>query len=191
MTVLPPPAAQASLQSHYAGLASRFTAYVVDAAVSSGVFMLGLAAASYAASIVTGHTVTWEKGGPVAGIAFVVWQFAYYAYSWGTSGRTFGMALLGLRVVDRSGAVLRPSRAVVRTVAFPLSFLLLGLGFAGIVLQAQRRALHDLLAGSAVIYDWDARAARLRFLARHTSNLPGKRGRDAAESFRREDAVAT
>ena len=180
MTALPPPAAQVSLQSHYAGAASRFTAYVVDAAVSSGVFMLGLAAVSYAVSIVTGHTVTWEKGGPIAGIALLGWQFVYYAYSWGSSGRTFGMALLGLRVVHRSGAGLSPARAIIRTVAFPLSFLLLGLGFLGIVLQPQRRALHDLLAGSAVIYDWDARAARLRFLARRTSRLPGDGGPDAA-----------
>jgi hypothetical protein len=32
--------------------------------------------------------------------------------------------------------------------------------------QREHRALHDLIAGTAVIYSWDARAARLRFLAR-------------------------
>jgi uncharacterized RDD family membrane protein YckC len=30
----------------------------------------------------------------------------------------------------------------------------------------RRRALHDVIAGTAVIYSWDARAARLRFLSR-------------------------
>jgi uncharacterized RDD family membrane protein YckC len=54
----------------------------------------------------------------------------------------------------------------VRSLVFPLSFLLLGLGFLGILVQRERRALHDLIAGTAVIYAWDARAARLRFLAR-------------------------
>jgi hypothetical protein len=49
---------------------------------------------------------------------------------------------------------------------FPVSFLLCGLGFLGIIVQRERRALHDLIAGTAVIYAWDARAARLRFLAR-------------------------
>ena len=166
MTALPPPAARVSLQGHYAGFASRFAAYVVDAAVSSGVFMLGLAALSYAASVVTGHTVTWDKGGLAVGITFLAWEFVYFAYCWGSSGRTLGMAILGLRVVHRSGATLSPARAVVRTLAFPFSFLFLGLGFAGLVFQAERRALHDLVAGSAVVYDWDARAARLRFLAR-------------------------
>ena len=36
----------------------------------------------------------------------------------------------------------------------------------GILVQREHRALQDLIAGSAVIYAWDARAARLRFLAR-------------------------
>lgn len=84
------------------------------------------------------------------------------------------MAILGLRVVHRSGAVLSPARAISRTLAFPLSFLFLGLGFAGIVFQRERRALHDLIAGSAVVYDWDARAARLRFLARRTRPSSGR-----------------
>ena len=64
----------------------------------------------------------------------------------------------------------RPSRsgrrAVVRTLAFPLSFLFLGLGFAGILVGGRRWALHDVIAGTAVIYSWDPRAARLRFLSR-------------------------
>ncbi len=53
-----------------------------------------------------------------------------------------------------------------RALVFPLSFLLLGAGFLGILVQREHRALHDLIAGTAVIYAWDARAARLRFLAR-------------------------
>ena len=36
----------------------------------------------------------------------------------------------------------------------------------GILVQRERRALHDLIAGTAVVHAWDARAARLRFLAR-------------------------
>ena len=47
----------------------------------------------------------------------------------------------------------------------PLSFLFLGLGFVGILLGNRRRALHDVIAGTTVIYSWDARAARL-FLSR-------------------------
>jgi uncharacterized RDD family membrane protein YckC len=76
------------------------------------------------------------------------------------------MAVLGVRVVRADGAPAEPRRGVVRALVFPLSFLLLGLGFLGILVQRERRALHDLIAGTAVIYAWDARAARLRFRAR-------------------------
>ncbi len=57
---------------------------------------------------------------------------------------------------------------MIRTLVFPLSFLLLGLGFTGILFQRDRRALHDMIAGTAVVYYWPARAARLRFLDRPT-----------------------
>ena len=41
-----------------------------------------------------------------------------------------------------------------------------GTAVRGILLGDRRRALHDVIAGTAVIYSWDARAARLRFLSR-------------------------
>ena len=61
---------------------------------------------------------------------------------------------------------------LVRTLAFPLSFLLLGLGFVGILFGRDRRALHDSIAGNTVIYTWDVRAARLRSLARDGGARP-------------------
>jgi hypothetical protein len=54
----------------------------------------------------------------------------------------------------------------VRSLTFPLGFLTVGLGFLGILVQREHRALYDLISGTAVVYAWDARAARLRFLAR-------------------------
>lgn len=161
-----PPVAQDRLQGRYAGAASRFSAYVVDAAVSSALFMLGLAVVSYAASIVTGRAISWSRNDLIAGIIFLAWEFAYYAYSWAAAGRTPGMALMGVRVIQPSGGGLRPSQAIIRTLVFPFSFLFLGLGFIGILTQRRRQALHDLAAATAVSYEWDARAARFRFLAR-------------------------
>jgi hypothetical protein len=62
-------------------------------------------------------------------------------------------------VVAADGTEAGPRRGTIRALAFPLSFLLCGLGFTGIFLQRNRRALHDLIAGTAVVYTWDARAA--------------------------------
>jgi uncharacterized RDD family membrane protein YckC len=155
-----------SSQGHYAGSVSRFLAFVLDAVVSAGLFALGLAATSLVVQVVTGHSVSWSRTNIVVAIIFVAWEFFYFGYSWAASGRTFGMAVLGIRVVRADGRALEPRQGVVRALVFPLSFLLCGLGFLGIIVQREHRALHDLIAGTAVIYAWDARAARLRFLAR-------------------------
>ena len=51
------------------------------------------------------------------------------------------MAVLGIRGSSSATAASMTVRhAVVRTLAFPLSFLLLGLGFVGLVVGKERRA---------------------------------------------------
>jgi uncharacterized RDD family membrane protein YckC len=156
----------ATLQGNYAGSVSRFLAYAIDAAVSSGLFALGLAGVSYVVSVVTGQSVSWNRGSIAVAAIFVLWQFFYFGYSWAAGGKTFGMAVLGIRVVRRDGLVIDPWRGVVRALVFPLSFLLFGLGFLGILVGREHRALQDVIAGTAVVYSWDARSARLGFLTR-------------------------
>jgi uncharacterized RDD family membrane protein YckC len=158
-----------SALGHYAGAASRFTAYAVDVIVSWASFTLGLAGVSFAIKIVTGRSVSWHMGSSIAvAVVFAVWELTYFGYCWATAGRTPGMALFGLLVVRADGADLDPWHGVLRALAFPLSIILCGLGFAGILVQREHRALHDLIAGTAVIYSWDPRATRLRSLA-HTA----------------------
>jgi uncharacterized RDD family membrane protein YckC len=171
VTAAPALPGPASSRGHYAGSASRFLAYAVDLAVSTGAFTLCLAAISFIAQIVTGHSFSFHKSNIVVAVIFVLWQFFYFGYSWAVSGQTFGMALLGVRVVRADGAILEPRRGVLRAIVFPLSFLLFGLGFLGILVQREHRALHDLIAGSAVVYAWEARAARLQFLTRPAQQL--------------------
>ena len=76
----------------------------------------------------------------------MLWAFVYCAYPLSASGRTFGMAALGVRAVRADGRDLNTRQAIVRVLAFPLSFLLFGLGFILILLRRDRRALHDLIA---------------------------------------------
>jgi uncharacterized RDD family membrane protein YckC len=162
----PTTAESVTAQGNYAGSVSRFVAYAIDLFVSTGVFTLVLAGISYVVQIVTGKQVSWDRQDVAVVLLYVAWEFFYFGYSWAVSGRTLGMAVLGIRVVRADGAVAEPRRGVVRSLVFPLSFLLFGLGFLGILVQRERRALHDLIAGTAVVYSWDARGARLRFLAR-------------------------
>jgi uncharacterized RDD family membrane protein YckC len=167
------PAPSVTAQGNYAGSVSRGVAYAIDLFASTAVYTLALAAISYVVQIVTGKQVSWNRQDIVVVVTYVAWEFFYFGYSWAVSGRTFGMAVLGVRVVRADGAVAEPRRGVVRSLVFPLSILLLGLGFLGILVQRERRALHDLIAGTAVVYAWDARAARLRFLAREAEQAAG------------------
>jgi uncharacterized RDD family membrane protein YckC len=158
-----------TLRGQHAGFASRFIAFIVDCALSIAVFMLVLSAASFAASVLTGSSIHWSRANTWVVVAFFAWEFFYYAYFWTASGKTPGMVLLGVQVVGQDGSSVGTRRGLLRTLAFPLSFLLLGLGFLGILLGRDRRALHDVIADTAVVYCWDAREARLRSLAREGS----------------------
>jgi uncharacterized RDD family membrane protein YckC len=153
-------------QGHYAGAVSRLVAFGADVGASWGLFTLGAAALAFTVQLVTGTTVSLTSHQVLSLIAAVVWEFVYFAYQWTLSGKTVGMALLGIRVVRTDGSPIGARQAVVRTLTLPLSFLILGLGFLGILTNRDRHALHDRLAGTAVVYSWDARAARLRWLAR-------------------------
>ena len=162
----PPAVARESLQGHYAGFASRFLSFVVDMVIITAIYLLVLAAISFSARILTGKDLAFHRGDIWVIIGYAIWAFIYFARSWGANGRTAGMAVFGVQVLRDDGGDVSGRKAALRALAFPLSFLLLGLGFLGIVLGDRRRALHDVIAGTTVIYCWDARAARLRFLSR-------------------------
>ena len=171
-TPTPPPAAQENLQGHYAGFASRFLAFAVDVAVLTAVFVLILAAVNFVASIVTGKSTNFTRHDTWVIVAYVVWALIYFAHWWGLNGKTPGGGLFGVQVLTEDGRDVSGRRAVGRALAFPLSFLILCLGFLGILLGDRRRALHDVIAGTVVVYSWDARAARLRFLSRPQYSAP-------------------
>ena len=150
----------------YAGAVTRLGAFAADVGASWGLLTLGVAGLTFAVDLVTRTQVNLAGRQILAAAAVIVWEFVYFAYQWSLGGRTVGMALLGIRVVSTDGGPITPRQAVIRTLVLPVSFLLFGLGLIGILLGKDRRALHDRLAGTVVVYSWDARAARLRWLAK-------------------------
>jgi uncharacterized RDD family membrane protein YckC len=136
----------------YAGAVSRLSAYVVDLAIMSTLLAGGSAVAAFLIAVVTGHELGLRDDRDVARVAAAIWWVVYFAGSWALTGRTPGMALFGLEVVRPEGSTITPASAVVRALVFPLSVLLFGLGFVGILIHPQRRALHDLIARTAVTY---------------------------------------
>jgi uncharacterized RDD family membrane protein YckC len=154
------------LQGTYAGIVTRFGGFVIDAVVILGVFALAGKGFDYLASALFGADVALRDAPWLSSLALAGWAFVYCAYSLAADGRTLGMAIVGLRAVAKDGRPLTARQAIVRVLVTPLSFPLFFLGFWLVLFRRDRRALQDLIAGSAVIYAWDARAARLRFLAR-------------------------
>jgi uncharacterized RDD family membrane protein YckC len=154
-----------TMQGNYAGSVSRLAAFAIDLAIYAGLFSLALTVISFAAKVLTRQPIDWHRGSIALSVIFVAGGLSYLGYMWAASGRSLGMAVLGVRVVRQDGTVLGARRAALRALVFPLSFIFFGLGLIGIVLQREHRALHDLMAGTAVVYSWDARAARLRSLA--------------------------
>jgi len=160
------PASAPGQEGHYAGAVTRFVAFSIDVLVIAVLFAIGGQVVEYVLTALLRDPVRLSDAPIASAIALGLWAFVYFAYPLAASGRTFGMAVLGIRAVRSDGSELDGSHAVVRVLALPLSFLFLGLGFFLILLRSDRRALHDLIARTAVVYAWDARAARLNFLAR-------------------------
>ena len=161
-------------QGHYAGAVSRLLAFGTDIGFAWLVLLVILAGISAAVSLIVGHAVQLRSFHLVGVAMLVAWYPLYFAYQWALSGKTFGMALFGLRVVTAEGRAIEPRHAIARTMVLPFSIAIFGLGLFGIVLRVDHRGWHDRLAKTCVVYDWDARAARLRWLARK-HDLPASR----------------
>jgi uncharacterized RDD family membrane protein YckC len=147
---------------HFAGPLSRLAAFLVDAVVVWGVWVLFGAGIAFIAALFFGAERPETNTVGVVGLILLgVWAYLYFAFSLAIAGRTPGMGLVGIRVVERSGSPLSGRGAFIRTLVFPFSFLIFGLGFLGIFTSPERRTMHDAAAGSVVVYDWGDRPAEM------------------------------
>ena len=160
------------VSGHYAGAFTRLAAFVIDWFVIIFVYGLILGGTQFVLETLFSVEVDLGSGDPIWWwIGFGAWAFVYSTVGLSITGRTVGKALLGLRVVTRQGEPIGPGRAAARVFVMPLSFAFAGLGFLGIILGRERRALHDVISRCAVVYDWGDRPAEMpapltRFLER-------------------------
>lgn len=151
-----------AMQGRYAGSVSRFLAFLVDQFAIGTLFGLGALLVSSAFTVVIGDQLTLSDDRFLVVVAYATWAFAYYAATQAATGRTIGKAIAGILVVDTAGARVSGKAAVLRTLAFPVSFLVFGVGLLIGLFRRDRRELHDLIAGTGVIYAWDAALAERR-----------------------------
>jgi len=94
---------------------------------------------------------------PVLGMVIgIVLPWAYYIYCWaydnpiGLKGQTLGKKLMNIKVVMENGADLTLNQALIRCVGYLVTGITLGLGCL-LALRPDRKALHDIIAGTKVI----------------------------------------
>ena len=123
----------------------RLGAYLIDGvilAVIHGVFAL----------IALAMTDGRGEGGAVTalnGLAQII-GIIYFIYFWNARGATPGMMALNLRVVNEQGTSPTIGQAVIRYIGYIVGAIPLFLGYFW-ALGQQRRAWHDLMAGTYVI----------------------------------------
>ena len=152
-------------------------AFLVDLFMILLLFTVGGHVVGFVLSIVLGDDVRAFEAPLASSLALVLWAFTYCVYLLSAYSCTLGMALFGIRVVRLDGGTIHIRHAVVRVLAFPLSFLVFCFGFVLIVLRRDRRALHDLVARTSVVYSWEACSATLGFLTMRRSD-PERTGPD-------------
>jgi uncharacterized RDD family membrane protein YckC len=79
-----------------------------------------------------------------------IFAAAYWTTLHMVAGQTLGKAVVGIRVVGTDGALLTFGPAFLRYLASGLSVVPLGFGYLMAALRRDKRALHDLIAGSRV-----------------------------------------
>lgn len=132
-----------------AGLFARSIAAVIDIVILAGVD----AVVVYFTMQICGLTVQELTILPKAPlIAFLTVQNGGYLVAFTVGGQTLGKMVARIKVVAaESRSRLDPGRALLRTLMWAVLALPAGLGFLTALLSADRRGLHDRLAGTRVV----------------------------------------
>lgn len=149
------PAEARGFQGAPAGIVSRVLANSIDLAITIAILFAIYGAVAAGLFLRRGArfrfpTVTYIEAFLVGALVLIV----YFVLTWTGTGQTFGDRLLGIRVRDHDGALLRGGRATIRAVLCVLFPLLL---FWAVV-DRHRRSVQDLLVRTSVVYDWKVRA---------------------------------
>lgn len=92
-----------------------------------------------------------SRASGVLGMWIALW-WCYFVVGWGLLGATPGKWLMGITVTDHKGRCpIGISRAVMRIFGYAVSSITLGLGHLFVFFRSDRRALHDILAGTRVV----------------------------------------
>jgi uncharacterized RDD family membrane protein YckC len=107
-----------------------------------------------AAQLVLPHwswLATAIPAGIVSVTAFI--PLVYFFVLVAVTGRTIGKSVMGIRVVRADGRPLSAARSLLRAIAYLVSLLPVFAGFVWVLFDRDRRAWHDHIVGSRVVYE--------------------------------------
>jgi uncharacterized RDD family membrane protein YckC len=127
---------------------------VLDVVVVAVLIVVGYLSVSAFRLVLRPGAFRWPDLGAVGMSIVGAAVFAIYlTVLWTATGRTVGKQVMGLRVIRARGGEIGLARALARAilcVVFPV-------GLLWCLVDRRDRALHDLVLGSAVVYDWGRR----------------------------------
>ncbi len=134
----------------YAGLVTRALAFGIDAAIINAAALIVAAIVALTFSVI--DLPGWLKtiGLAIGAGAYTLWLVGYFTVFWTTTGQTPGDRMLRICVRTRDGSRLKPRRALLRFFSLTLAALPLFAGFLMILVDADRRGLHDWIARTIV-----------------------------------------
>ena len=150
------------LQGSRAGVASRSLAFGADIGVAFLIYVLIGAIVSvlwdlfFSSKLSIPRPSGWFSAGAIFWILVI-----YLSLGWGSTGRSLGKQLMGLRVVRSDGRSLPPHTAFLR--ALFCAVLYPGLLLA--LFDRRNRSVQDVVCKTVVVYDWIPESARPRLLA--------------------------
>lgn len=167
-----------SKRGYYSGFVSRTLAYLIDAVIigltisivywifSKIVFPVVPIDISSCPPLTTSLTaISCNVFRWLLNLFMIGFTPVYILFFWLLAGQTPGKAILGVRVQRLDGGRMTLLTGLIRLAGYFLCFLSMGIGFLWIILDDRRQGWHDKLAGTCVVYKWEARQNE-RFLER-------------------------
>ncbi len=130
-----------------ATISMRFGAGLFDAIIAGFAGLIFLSPLAFSAE-------SWFTTGGLLAFAgaFCMMMFLYSTASLARFGRTIGMKLFGIELIDVSDNVYPTfQQSAISSGVYLASLLLAGIGFAPMIVNREKRALHDLVSGTIIV----------------------------------------
>jgi uncharacterized RDD family membrane protein YckC len=137
----------------YAGFQLRTVAFILDCVVTASFFLIFFTIAFLPVVISGGSTISNSEESWIWMVFLTYIPFVpfFFFLLWAWRGQSLGMMAVNIEVTDRDGEPLSASRAGIRALVWPLCMIPFGIGAIPVLIDEERRALHDMIAGTVVL----------------------------------------